>query len=232
MLSKLLEKEIMEEILEENLKRVRNGLLVLDKVFNKQAVNYRVLGSILVAALNGKSHRTLGDIDVLVDSHDIEKIIRDLKSEGFEIVHKQKIGFHWIEGHKEDSLGFTFLLVGTFGEKYFSYKLADSIELRISNTYLLPTKYSLMGSTFTGIPLRSIYEGLKISYLNPKRRTDSLVIKKVIKNRLPEGEALEKAFTVYLKGFEVPFAYSLFSRLYNWYGGLRVIFGKKYEIWD
>lgn len=211
---------------------VSNGLKILDKVFNKQHISYRVLGSVLVAALNGKPHRTLGDIDVLVDETDYEKVISNLRAEGYTIETKHKSGFRWIEAHHDGSLGFTFLLIGKFSEDYFSCKLTKNIELRISTKYLKPTKYSLLGISFIGLPLRSIYEGLKISALNPKRTLDRKVVTNYLKGNIPSGEALGRSFKVYLSGTEIPHAYALFSQLYNIYGGLRVLFGKKYEVWD
>lgn len=217
----------------EHLSQVKNGLLVLDRVFNQHKINYRVLGSVLVASLNGMPHRTLGDIDMLIDKKDFEKVTRSLKFEGYKIISKQKLGFHWTEAHKPNSLGFTFLLVGSFKVDYFSYHLSSSIELRISNNYLNSTEYSLLGVKFVGIPISSIQEGLKISNLNPKRKLDNEVVKRAIKinDSSANRDSLKNAFKVYFLGIEIPYAYPLFSQLYNLYGGFRVILGKKYEIW-
>lgn len=208
------------------------GLHVLNQVFSKQSVNYRVLGSILIAALKGKPHRTIGDIDILLDASDLEKVLSGLQNNGYSIEEKKKFGFFWIEAHSPRSLGFTFLLVGDFGREYFSYKLSKNIELRISNSYLTPTEYFLFGVQFIGIPVRSIYEGLKISNLNPKRTLDRKVVKESFSSKIVDGETLDKSFKVFVFGREFPHAYNIFSQLYNLYGGLRVLFGKKYEIWD
>lgn len=211
---------------------VKGGLLLLDKVFNKQKINYRVLGSLLVAALNGKPHRKLNDIDILLDVNHADKVFQTLKEEGYKIELKRKFGFAWIEAHHPQNLGFTFLLVGKFEDKYFSYKLSKSLQLRISNEYLKPTQYSLFGINFTGIPQRSIYEGLKISSLNPKRTQDKKVVERNFGAFPPDGERFNKAFKIYLFGKEIPGAYAFFSQFYNLYGGLRVRFGKKYEVWE
>lgn len=219
-------------IRDEHIKTIQRGLSVLNKVFNRNNVGYRVLGSVLVASLNEKPHRTLGDIDILVDESDYEKVISNLRAEGYTIETKHKSGFKWIEAHHNGSLGFTFLLIGKFSEDYFSCRLTKNIELRISTKYLKPTKYSLLGISFIGLPLRSIYEGLKISGLNPKRTLDRKVVANYLKGNTPSGETLDHAFKVYLFGVEIPHAYALFSQLYNIYGGLRVLFGKKYEVWN
>lgn len=226
--------EVIENMNEQNdhVEAIKGGLASLDKIFNKNNIEYRVLGSVLVAAINGKPHRTLGDIDVLIDEGDQDRIFFSLKSEGYTIERKKKYGFRWVEVHHPRNLGFTFLLIGTFRDNYFHCKLTDNIELNISSRYLEPTDYQLFGTHFTGIPIRSIYEGLKISSFNPKRSLDRKVVEKHLGGNIPNGENLDEAFTVFLSGVKLPHAYVLFSQLYNIYGGLRVLLGKKYEIWD
>lgn len=211
---------------------VKGGLTTLDKIFNKNNIEHRVLGSVLVAAINGKPHRTLGDIDVLIDEGDLDFVLSSLKSQGYTVERKKKYGFHWIEAHHPRNLGFTFLLIGKFRDNYFHCKLTDIIELNISSRYLEPMDYSLFGIHFIGIPTRSIYEGLKISSFNPKRSLDRKVVEKYFGGNIPDGENIDEAFTVFFRGVQLPHAYKLFSQLYNIYGGIRVFVGKKYEIWD
>lgn len=210
---------------------VRRGLESLDTVFNKNEINYRILGSLLVASLNGKPHRTLGDVDVLVGDRDFDRVTRGLVSLGYSLEKKSKWGFRWLEAIKKDSLGFTFLLVGRFTDDGFSCFLTKQIGLVISSGYLLPTKYSLFGVSFTGIPQRSIYEGLKVSNLNPKRSLDRKVVLSHFKGEVPDGEKLEDSFRLFIFGKEIPRLYQLFSWLYNIFGGVRVAFEKKYEVW-
>ncbi|MBI2029832.1 hypothetical protein HYT02_05430 [Candidatus Gottesmanbacteria bacterium] len=216
---------------EHNLSSIRGSLLVLDRIFNKNTTNYRVVGSLLVAALNGKPHRTLNDIDILLDKSKYDSVISNLESEGYQIVKKQKFGFKWTEADHKINLGFTFLLVGIFENEYFSCNLSQFITLRISNRYLNSTSYKLYGIKFIGIPISSVYEGLKISNLNPKRTLDRKIVEKYFNNK-QDYEKLDRAFTVFIFGIPFPFLYNLFSFFYNLFGGLRVLFGKKYEVWD
>ena len=215
---------------EQHVKEIKNSLAALDNIFNKEGINYRVVGSVLVAAINEKPHRTLGDIDILLERSNWQLVADNLKREGYQLVKKSKVGFNWFEAHKTNSLGFTFLLIGSFQDDYFEYELNHMLKLRIASSYLSPTKYSIFGYSFTGIPQRSIYEGLKASNLNPKRKLDKQVVASAFKNKIPKGTEFEKAFRIYLYGREIPYAYPSFSYLYNLYGGLRVTFGKKYEI--
>ncbi len=212
--------------------QIKCGLSTLDEIFNQKGINYRVLGSVLVAAINGEPHRTLGDIDILLDKANWPRISKDLEKEGYEIIKKRKAGFDRYEAHKDNCLGFTFLLLGKFEQDLFSYDINKFIKLTISNAYLQPTKYSLFGHSFIGVPPRSVYEELKISSLNPKRQLDKEVVAKAFGNRIPNGESLSQAFKIYIAGRQIPYAYPFFSGIYNLYGGLRVLFGKKYEIWD
>ena len=211
---------------------IKNSLLVLDQVFNQQRVSYRVLGSVLIGALNGKPHRHLGDIDILLDQRYKQAVFMQLTAAGYQLIEKEKLGFHWTEAHKSNSLGFTFLLIGKFTPHYFSYQIARFLELRISLDYLKPTQYHLSGIKFTGIPHHSVYEGLKISNFNPKRKADRRIIQNILGSRPSSGISLNQAFKVYLGNLQLPYTYPTFSYLYNLYGGLRVVLGKKYEIWD
>jgi len=220
------------ENLDEHIKRVRGGLTALREVFAGNAGEYRVVGSALVAALYGKPHRKLGDIDMLVDAAKNRQIIAGLIEKGYTIENKSAWGFRWQEAYHRSRLGFTFLLVGTFGSQYFSCVLRGHIELRISNAYIKPMRYSLLGIEFIGIPRESVYQGIKASFLNPKRTLDRKIMKALCADVFSEGEKLDASFQLYLCGIRVPYAYTIFSHLYNLYGGIRVRFGKKYEAWE
>ena len=213
-------------------KAIIGSLHILDKTFNKQSLHYRVIGSLLVAALNGKPHRKLGDIDILIDESEFDSITSNLRLEGYAIKKKTSSGFNWIEANHQKNLGFTFLLVGKFNQNNFTCNLTKTITLEISNAFLYPTPYTFFGIRFTGIPLRSIYEGLKISSLNPKKASDRSLVAEFIGGHIPAGESLNQAFRVLVFGIEIPYAYTFFSYLYNIYGGLRVLIKKQYEIWD
>jgi hypothetical protein len=208
------------------------SLSVLDDVLNASDVNYRIIGSLLIAALNGKPHRTIGDIDVVLDVASLDKVVAQLKERGFVLEHNRAWGFEWIELNHKHLIGFTFLLVGEFRDSYFSCDLKNHLRLHVSNAYLRPTEYTLCGTTFIGIPVPSIVEGLLISHLNPKRTLDRKVIKRIFGEQIPRGDSIDRSFTVYLFGVRLPYVYSFFSRIYNVFGGLRVLLGKKYEVWE
>ncbi len=214
---------------------IKESLSVIGDVLNKSGAEYRIVGSLLVAALNGKPHRTVGDVDVVLEESAFDTVLLKLKEHGF--VREEKSWgcgfFRWIEMNHERLVGFTFLLVGKFEDDYFECALTKHITIRISNKFLQKTEYTLFGFSFAGVPTTSICDGLRISNLNPKRELDRAVMRRILnRDALLYGESIDKSFKVYLFGIHLPFAYSLFSQLYNLYGGLRVMFGRRYEVWD
>lgn len=208
------------------------GLDALDKVFNQQQLDYRVVGSLLIAALNGAPHRRIGDIDIVIDEKDLKAALNGLINENYQLSERKIFGFKVVEAKNPEKLGFTFLITGKSTNDYFSYKPFRWLELRISNQYLQPTPYLLFGIKFIGIPPASVLEGIRVSNLNPKRNFDKKVLTEKLTQNTLKGETLEKAFRVFLFGTKIPFLYLIFSYIYNLFGGLRVTLGKKYEIWD
>lgn len=216
--------------LDQQSEALKKALIVLDKVFNNN-FPYRVIGSTVIAAINKKPHRTINDIDIVIDKNNFDKVLELIKKEGYIIEQRHILGLKFTEAKDSQRVGFTFLLVGNFTDKYFSCNIYPQVELRVSNDYIIPTTYNLYGINITGIPLNSIRESLKISNLNPKRTLDKQILQKAIGSKQLQGESLGQAFKVFIFGIEIPHLYTIFSYLYNLYGGLRVLLGKKYEVW-
>jgi hypothetical protein len=210
---------------------IRSALAVLE-AFDRQHINYRVLGSLLVAAMHGRPHRPLGDVDILLDEKDRETAFRLLKRRAFALEKRRKAGVCWTEAKRSGTLPLTFMLVGRFERTHFAYALGKRLELTISSDYLRPHRYTLFGRAFTGIPPRSVYEGIRIASLNPKRTADKQVLAAHFPHGMPRGKTIAQSFRVYIGRLRIPGMYVLFSFLYNVYGGVRVLFGKRYEIWD
>ncbi|MCL5666427.1 MAG: hypothetical protein M1383_01510 [Patescibacteria group bacterium] len=206
-----------------------NSVNLATTVFNACQVEYRILGSVLIVSHTGKLFRRIGDLDILLDESKKACVFGKLKEMGVELVARRWLNFSWTETRKDGYLGLTFLLVGKFNKEYFSYRFLKVCELRINADYLTPTTYCFHGINFIGIPISSAVAGIRKSLLNPKRKLDQEVL----------GEDFTKSKTrtyncinVYVFGIKIPFLYDVFSCLYNIYGGLRVKFGRKYEVWD
>lgn len=221
----------MENSLSSNSKQIKNSLRAMQQVF-AGIDTYRVIGSILVAAINNKPHRILHDIDLLIDERVYEEVANRFNKLGFMKITKRAPGFIWNEFTKDKCLSFGVLLKGKFNQECFTYKLNKYMTLYISNEYLIPTDYVLFGEKIRGIPLRSIYEGIKISSLNKKRKVDKQIIVDKVGNTLPNGPSLNEAFTIKAFGINIPYLYTVFSHIYNAIGGARLAIGKPYDPWN
>lgn len=208
-----------------------NSLEALQEVF-KGIPDYRVLGSILVAAINGKPHREIHDIDLLIDEKNIKEVLARFEKLGFKRVQKHAPGFSWDEFEKPNYLTFTNLLKGSFKEGYFEYRINRWLSLRINGDYLTATQYKLYGLPIKGIPKRSVFEGIKIASLNTKRKIDREVITGNFGSELPDGLSINKAFKVKVFGLNIPYLYGIFSQIYNLIGGVRQKLGKPYDPWQ
>ncbi len=210
--------------------QIANSLKTMTEVFESCHANYRVLGSVLLVAYTQRVFRHINDVDVLLDIKARDCVFVKLKKNGFQLERKTKTGFSWFEAKKDQCLGITFLLIGEFNKAYFSYRFLKFFELRILNDYLYPTEYDFAGSQFIGIPVSSAIAGIKQSFLNPKRKLDTQVLvgNEVRKTKVKTYNNI----SIHIAGLKLFYLYDLFSFLYNIYGGIRVLFGLKYEIWN
>jgi len=209
---------------------IENSIKTMQTVF-AGLEDYRVVGSILVASMNGKPHRELHDVDLLIDKRIYQQILDRFEEADFKRVKKHAPGFKWDEFHKPKHLTFGTLLIGTFEKDYFLYKANRGLTLTIKTEYLKPTNYTLFGLKIRGIPPRSAYEGIKAASLNSKRKKDKQIVAKYMGVKITDGLSINQAFNVKLFGIRVPYLYALFSQVYNLIGGIRLRFGKSYDPW-
>ena len=209
--------------------QIGKSLKAITDIFGGCNANYRVLGSTLLVAYKNRVFRHINDIDILLDIGVKDCVFEKLKNYGFELERKTKLGFSWFEAKRNDHLGLTFLLIGKFEKNYFGWHFMKIFELRIKADYLRPTEYDFENVKFIGVPISSAIAGIRQSFLNPKRKLDKKVL----------GEEMNKVqvktynnISVYIFGLKLPYLYDFFSFFYNIYGGIRVVCGRKYEIWD
>jgi hypothetical protein len=209
--------------------QIKKSLQVMTEVFGSCGAEYYVLGSVLIVAYKNKVFRRIGDVDIVLDAKSKDCVFRKLEECGFVFRKHSKAGFTWVEAGKEGHLGLTFLLVGNFDSEFFSWRFMKICELRITHDYLEPTEYEFEGVKFVGIPISSVVAGIKQSLLNPKRRLD----KQLLQKELMENKAKTRGnISVYIGNLKIPFLFDVFSFFYNIYGGIRVMFGRKYEVWE
>ncbi|MSU54676.1 MAG: hypothetical protein EXS48_02505 [Candidatus Staskawiczbacteria bacterium] len=210
-------------------KEIGNSLRATIEVFESCDADYRIIGSTLIVAHTNKVFRRINDVDIILDIQSKNYVFEKLKNNGFLFENKKAAGFSWIEAKKDGHLGLTFFLVGEFNKDYFIYHFNKFLALRVKSDYLKPTEYIFDGIKFVGIPISSAIAGIRQSFLNPKRKLDKEVLK--IEIQKTKVKTYNNIY-VYIFGIKIPYLYDLFSFFYNIYGGLRVIFGRKYEFWD
>lgn len=208
---------------------IANSLKAVTEIFKSCNANYRVIGSTIIVAYTNNVFRHINDVDIILDIQSQNCVFEKLKNYGFVFENKKVTGFSWFEAKKDGHLGLTFFLIGEFKRDYFTWHISKSFELRIKNDYLKPTDYTVENIKFVGIPISSAIAGIRQSFLNPKRNLDKKVLEKEIrKTKIKTYNNI----SVYIFGVKIPYLYDSFSFLYNIYGGVRLIFGKKYEFWD
>lgn len=209
--------------------QIIKSLQITTGIFKNCNATYRILGSTLIVAHTKKVFRRIGDVDILLDKENKDCVFENLKSNSFIFKKKRKFGLSWLEAKKENYLGLTFLFVGSFMKNYFSYRFFKICELRIRAEYLKPTEYIFNEVKFIGIPISSVTAGIKQSFFNPKRKLDKKVLDDTIKSNKAKTY---NNFNIYIAGVKIPYLFDIFAFLYNIYGGIRVLCGRKYEVWD
>lgn len=213
-----------------NTDQVKSALSVIKEIDDSKT-DYRVIGSVLVAALNGKLHRKIGDLDLLLTDESFSVVQLILEQYGYKKLTRQKFGFQWYEFEKSGELTFGILLKGKFFPTHFEYCISRFIKLTISREYLTPTRYKIFDTEFWGLPVSSVYEGIKIASLNRKRNTDRKILEKMIETNQIKY-SLARSFRIYFGRIYIPYLYSLFSGVHNLLGGFRLLIGKKYDIFN
>lgn len=216
---------------EQNIQKFKNSLKVVNDVLEGKQYNYRILGSTLVAAINQKPHRRIGDIDIVIEKDKYPQLKNDLNHRGFTFHKMNRIGISWEKAVRPHYLDLTFFKDAYFGSALLRYPLSKNIYLTISTSYLKPTPYNMYGIRFTGIPFSSVYEGIRVSNLNPKRQMDKIVLLQRVKNLPLQYPTINQSFKVYIYGVKIPKLYQFFSTLINLLGAFRVRLGKPYEFW-
>ena len=154
-----------------NTEVVTSTLRKMVDVLEENNIEYRFLGSVVIAAINGRLHRNLGDLDFVIDSEGREVLYKHLKHFGFKpapgmFAFARK--YLCLEQFTHDD----FLGVGYFYGKFQqdgSFIMGNKqSNVRVDAFALEKTKYTLGGVSFMGIPQRAAAAGVKESESNPR----------------------------------------------------------------
>jgi hypothetical protein len=214
---------------EYNLEQVLRTLSKVTAILDKYKVEYRFLGSVVTAAINGKLHRKLGDLDLIVDISGKDALYQELIKLGY---FRARGMFSFARKYMElETLEHSSLLgVGFFYGKWKpdgSFLLGNQkIYVTIENRVLTKTKYNLYGVNFFGLPEEVIATGIKTSENNPKRKKELMLLKE--KNITPlKNNYIHISFF----GLKVDWIYHFVMSLFNFIGDIRVTFGLAFDPW-
>lgn len=199
------------------------------QILDSRNAEYRMLGSVVTAAILGKQHRKLGDLDFIADTSQRDYILKELSNLGY----KPKTGmFSFARKHMAmDNLDQDDLLeIGFFWGKFQpdgSFLMGNKKHgLLIDSFAVRKQKYSLHDIQLIGLPKTIIAKGIVTSPNNPKRKKELALIKK--QNIQPEKRNYIHTFVF---GFQVDWLYHLTMSLLNVLGNIRVKLGLPFDPW-
>jgi hypothetical protein len=208
---------------------VADTLRKVVEILESNHIKYLFLGSVVVAAINGKPHRKLGDLDLIIDSSGKDTLYDELMRMGY-----TRAGGMFSFARKYLSLetldSSTLLGVGYFHgnfKKDGSFMMGNNkINVTIAPVALKETAYTLLGIKFIGIPENVAAVGVLTSKTNPKRKKEVALL--TDKNIKP----LQNNYIhVNIFGMKADWIYHLSMGLLNLIGSIRVKLGLAFDPW-
>lgn len=211
-----------------NSKQVKKTLELTILILNKYRVEYRVLGSVVTAAIIGKQHRKLNDIDFLIDSSRRKEILEEFYKVGYYhrggrfAFARKYLNLDSLENNNYLEAG---MFWGSWDNDGFTIG-SKSNGITIDQKALVKHKYKLHGVNFVGLPKEVISRGLMASSGNPKRKLAVRFFRE--NNILPmKNDYIHP----HIFGFKVDFIYYLAMHLLNEIGFIRVKLNKPFDPW-
>lgn len=192
-------------------------------------IEYRFLGSVTIAAINGHLHRNLGDLDFIIDSKGKDILRKRFAHLGFkpapgmftvarrylsleQFTHDHLLGVGYFYGNFEQDGSFI------MGGKYTNVKV-DAFAVK-------KTKYTLEEVSFFGIPERAIATGVKESESNPKRKQEKIILSEKGIHPFPNNY-----IHVSIYGIKADWIYQFSMSILNIVGAFRVQLGLPFDPW-
>ena len=199
------------------------------KILETNGIEYRFLGSLVAAAINGRLHRKLGDLDMVIDFKGRNILYNQLESLGY-----KKAGGIFSFARKYLSLDQithpTLLDVGFFCGTWQpdgSFMIGNPrVGFDIEAYALEKTEYSLHGVTFFGIPRKTAAAGIYASKTNPKREKELIFLKEKGIKPFPNIY-----IHVHFFGAHIDWIYHFFVKILNIIGAIRVRMGLAFDLW-
>lgn len=198
-------------------------------ILEKNKIRYCFLGSVAVAAINGKLHRNLGDLDLIIDASKKEVLYKELENLGY---YPTSGMFMFARKHLSlETLDHTTLLgVGYFYGKWKengAFMMGDkNINLTVEPHAIKPIKKTLYGIDFFTIPDRAVATGVNESRTNPKRQRELVLLKEKHIEPFPNDYLQITAY-----GIRLDWVYHFTMGVLNVLGNIRVKMGQPFDPW-
>lgn len=198
-------------------------------ILESNNIEYRFLGSVVIAAINGKLHRNLGDLDLIVDSRGQDVLNKELANFGYKKARGMfNFARRFLSLETLDSPDY--LQVGYFHGHFRqdgSFVMGNkNIKLHIDDYAVGRTNYELYNIKFLGIPPRAAATGIVSSESNPKRRKEKLILKEKRIKPFPNNYIHIRIF-----GRNTDWIYHFSMFILNTIGTIRVRLGLAFDPW-
>lgn len=216
----------------EETEKVKRTIRLLSKILTDLKIEYRIFGSVIMAAILSRPQRKIADIDLMVDKRDKDKLFQRLRKEGYLFEERRfrfaGINFIWAEAAKKDLLGLTIFLGKFDKEKNFIVKISKKLSAVAHSKAIKPTLYNFDSSRFVGIPTATAYYGALASRGNPKRKYDLAVFEMKKIKKPPKNYSV---IDFYYKDKKLTCLYPLSCLLQDILGRISVFLGGNYDFW-
>ena len=212
--------EFNSEIVVSTLEQVLN-------ILETKNIKYRFLGSVIIAAINGKLHRDLGDLDLIIDKEKKDILFIELQKLGYKRVGGM---FAFARKYLEQLEHPKMLGIGYFYGAWLpdgSFRMGNNnVYLTIDSLALNETQYSLYNLKFIGIPKQIAATGVKSSATNPKQKKEIIILRD--NNIQPLAN---KYIHVNFLGLKFDWVYYFAMGILNIIGPIRVKLGLAFDPW-
>jgi len=214
---------------EKNEAAVQKTLELTLGILTKNDVEYRLLGSVVNAAMIGKQHRRLGDIDLIIERDKNQLVLKELKKNGY----SQAPGL-FAFGRKylalETLIHPNLVSVGYFYGTWLRddrFKMGGRLFNIIIDSYAVQKhSYTLGNYTFSGLPPEIIANGILSSAQNPKREKELIMLKEKKIKAAPNNY-----IHIHALGISCNWLYYISMWLLNILGNIRVKRGLPFDPW-
>ena len=208
---------------------VCKSLTKIVKILELHNIKYRFLGSVVITAINGKLHRNLGDLDLIIDFDKKDVLYAALKELGYKRASgifnfaRKYLSLEQLEHTELLGVGYFYGIWRNDGTFAMGNK---RLSLNVESYALKETKYAFCGVNFLGIPESAIATGIYESRKNPKRKQELIILKEKKIEPFPNSYIHISIF-----GIRADWIYHLSMTVLNVIGVIRVKLGLPFDPW-